>query len=858
VRFSSGTNTACSTVTVVSPTQITCVSPVLAPGIYNVIVANPDLQQVAATGAFTANPAPTFSSVTPNTGNVYGGTTVTIQGGNFLANPTVLFGGSACTSVNRTSAFELTCVTPAGSTGPTNIQVINADGQPVTANSAFTYFVPPPTLTAVLPNNGRLSGGTQITVTGTNFGLGSSVTIDGDNCLGVNRVSDTTLVCTTPPSTAGAKTVAVVSGAQTATQSNGYTYNPTPTISSTTANGASPARSRLGGGGTLTVAGTGFLSGASVSLGGDACTPVTVVSATSLTCTIPLAASSGTRAVTVTNQDTQSATLVGGFVYEDGPSVASVSPTSITTQGGTVLTITGGYFAASVQVSLGSYTCQSPSVNAGGTQVTCTSPQALTAPNLSVLHLTVKNLTDDTTATLNNAITMIRTGLTEDRVRAGQTAGDRYGESLAVVGDVDRDGHDDYVIGAPYAPAGGSERGQAFLMSGKTGAVLQTWSGTSNGERLGWAVAGVGDINRDGRPDIGVSSPWASAGGTARGEVRVYSGASTGTLLGNVQTSSTNDDLFGYSLSGSSAVIMASAANGALVVGAPGNTGAQTGRVFVRSWNGSTDFTATATLTGSNAGGRFGWAVSAGYDANRDGRPDILVGEPLCPAGGTNRGCATLLTGTADGLTWGTFQAFSGTEDGARLGNAVAFIEDVDVDGRADVLLGAPQAAGGGTQRGRVFLYGSSNWATPFFNLAGTIDGGNYGTAVAALGDFTGDGRADFVVGAPNATVNGNANAGRVHIISGRTGTAVRRRLRERWPTAALAPRWRVRTFSHKATSADQAPHAMAGPTSLWGSRASRRARWPTPGASSSISQTSPQHPPPGPRHRTLPCSVTA
>lgn len=776
VRFTNATATDCSTVNVVSPTQITCVSPVLAPGTYNVVVTNPDLQQVAATAAFSANPAPTFSSVTPTSGNVYGGTTVTLQGGNFLANPTVLFGGSACTSVNRVSAFEITCVTPAGTTGPVSIQIINADGQPVTANAAFNYFVPPPTLTAVVPNNGRLAGGTQIAVTGTNFGLGSSVTIDGNNCLGVNRVSDTTLVCTTPPGTAGAKTVAVVSGAQTATQNNAFTYNPIPTIVSTTANGVSPARSRLGGGATLTLTGTGFLSGASVSLGGDACTPVTVVSATQITCTIPLAAESGVRAVTVTNQDTQSVTLAGGFTYEDGPSVASVSPSTISIQGGTLLTISGGYFAANVQVSFGSYVCQSPAVNGAGTQITCTTPAAPNAPNLSVLSLTVRNMTNDATATLPNAITLVRTGLNENRSHSGVAANDRYGESLAMVGDVNRDGHDDYVIGAPYANAGGTERGQAFLVSGKTGAILQTWTGATSGERLGWAVAGVGDVNRDGKPDIAISSPWAQGGGVRRGEVRIYSGASTATLLGTTLTGTADDDLFGYSLSGSPAVVNANAARGTVFVGAPGNTAGQPGRVIVRTWNGSNGFDTTATIlapSGGENGARFGWSVSAGLDANRDGRPDVLVGEPLCAAGGTNRGCAYVFSGTADGTSWSAIQTVSGAEDGARLGFAVALLEDIDVDGRADVLLGAPFAAAGGTERGRVFVYGSASPAAPLFTLSGAGDAGRFGSVVAPLGDFNGDGRADFAVGAPNSTEGGFAAAGRVELFSGRTGLAI-------------------------------------------------------------------------------------
>ncbi len=84
----------------------------------------------------------------------------------------------------------------------------------------------------------------------------------------------------------------------------------------------SPASGGTSGGTPVTVTGTGFLSGATVSLGGSACTSPTVVSTTSITCSTP-AHAAGAVAVTVTNPDTASGSLAGGYTYTDGASPTS-------------------------------------------------------------------------------------------------------------------------------------------------------------------------------------------------------------------------------------------------------------------------------------------------------------------------------------------------------------------------------------------------------------------------------------------------------------------------------------------------------------------------------------------------------
>ncbi len=114
--------------------------------------------------------------------------------------------------------------------------------------------------------------------------------------------------------------------------------NPAPTVS-----GINPTSGTANGGTAVTITGTGFLAGATVSLGGTAATGVTVVSSTSITATTA-AHAAGAVNVVVTNTDAQSGTLSSGYTYtgsNPAPTVSAITPTSGTASGGTAVTITG-------------------------------------------------------------------------------------------------------------------------------------------------------------------------------------------------------------------------------------------------------------------------------------------------------------------------------------------------------------------------------------------------------------------------------------------------------------------------------------------------------------------------------------
>ena len=104
--------------------------------------------------------------------------------------------------------------------------------------------------------------------------------------------------------------------------------------------------------------------------------------------------------------------------------------------------------------------------------------------------------------------------------------GERLGFAVAGAGDVDGDGYDDVIAGGPGRELAGMPAGAAYVLSGSDGSVLHSWLGSSTGAEFGVAVAAVGDVNGDGNADVAVGAP----GENGFGSVRIYSGADGSTL----------------------------------------------------------------------------------------------------------------------------------------------------------------------------------------------------------------------------------------------------------------------------------------------------------------------------------------
>ena len=171
----------------------------------------------------------------------------------------------------------------------------------------------PPTVSSITPSASALAGATAITITGTRFAAGATVFIK--DSAGVNRactavvvVGPTSITCNTPTGAAGAALVQVRNRNGGGT-TKPYVYEAAPTVVSCTPNNGAAA-----GGTSVSIVGTGFLTGAGVKFDGVAATSVVVVNSTNITCDTP-AGSVGVVNILVTNTDTQTSGTSGDGLY---------------------------------------------------------------------------------------------------------------------------------------------------------------------------------------------------------------------------------------------------------------------------------------------------------------------------------------------------------------------------------------------------------------------------------------------------------------------------------------------------------------------------------------------------------------
>ncbi len=264
---------------------------------------------------------PSLTSISPDNGPVSGGTALTITGTGFVPGPELLIGGIAATNVAVVSVTQITATAPAsGTAGSKAVKLTNPDGQNI--SGSFTYN-PLPMISQVNPNNGRLSGGNTITITGSQFVSGATVKINNIDT-SVTFISAAELRTATPASAStGSKDVLVTNpDGGFSSPPGGFTYNPVPTIT-----GVSPASGPQGT--VVTINGSNFGSGAGVSatIGGTTAASVTWLSATQIRVTTPADTVSGAKTVTVTTSDTGYGERTAAYtytVYATGGDVSSL------------------------------------------------------------------------------------------------------------------------------------------------------------------------------------------------------------------------------------------------------------------------------------------------------------------------------------------------------------------------------------------------------------------------------------------------------------------------------------------------------------------------------------------------------
>jgi FG-GAP repeat len=402
-------------------------------------------------------------------------------------------------------------------------------------------------------------------------------------------------------------------------------------------------------------------------------------------------------------------------------------------------------------------------------------------------------------------------------VGAGQ--GDFSGQSVSGAGDVDGDGHADFLIGAAGADAGGAESGETYLIFGSTalshpidlgtvsGTVGLRINGIDAGDESG-RVAGAGDVNSDGFDDFLIGAPDADGGeaylifGGPSIPHPLDLGALNGTNGVRFDSAGTYDNS-GWAVSGAGDVngdglpdfligaygawvgMQTAFGNTHLIYGSPSLT-----HPFDL---GSLDGTDGVTFVGIDQGDMSGHSVSGAGDVNGDGFGDLLIGAPLADWGSDDAaGESYLIYGapslahpfdlsTLDGATG---VQFDGVIDFGECGHSVSAAGDVNGDGLADMLFGAPQAdMGSGDEVGHAYLvYGSTSISHPLALPA--LDGSNgvrfegpdpndsAGESVACAGDVNLDGLADILIGASGGDPGGAAAAGETHLVYG-SGTSL-------------------------------------------------------------------------------------
>lgn len=283
---------------------------------------------------------------------------------------------------------------------------------------------------------------------------------------------------------------------------------------------------------------------------------------------------------------------------------------------------------------------------------------------------------------------------------------DQAGYAVSTIGDVNNDGVDDLLIGAPNADPNGFSSGQAYVVFGRSGGfpanlALSSLNGStgfrmdglSQEGNLGFSVSGAGDFNGDGINDFMVGAPRADLNTTASGRVYVIFGRSGGFPAT-------------FNLS---------------------------------ELNGTNGF----VLNGAAGEDRLGAALSSAGDINDDGLDDLLIGAPGADPNGLSSGrsyvvfgrsgnySAQLNLGNLDGVNG--FQ-MNGVSAGDEAGRSLSQIGDINGDGIDDIIIGAPNAdPDGNSSAGQSYVIYGQPGDIPGLTLnSPTINATNLGRAIIA------------------------------------------------------------------------------------------------------------------------------
>jgi hypothetical protein len=313
----------------------------------------------------------------------------------------------------------------------------------------------------------------------------------------------------------------------------------------------------------------------------------------------------------------------------------------------------------------------------------------------------------------------------ENAVIIGGEVGNKAGWAVACLGDVDGDGLADIAVGAVSNSAAGTEAGAVHIVLGPaTGiATLEdawaTWTGESEGDLAGASVSGPGDLDGDGSVDLLIGASLEDSGGSNAGASYI---------------------VYGPLSSGSASLT-----------------------------------TAEVKITGGAINDK-AFNVSSPGDVDRDGVPDLIIGASWFNGIGTDRGAAYLLLGpvTADfSLASGEDAIWHGESDYDFAATSLAGAGDMNADGAADLIIGAYGDDALGAESGAAYIvYGPTRGAhdltTAAVKLTGSRAGDYAGWSVSTVGDVNADGYDDVIIGAKfESTAYSKAGAAYVVLGSG-------------------------------------------------------------------------------------------
>jgi hypothetical protein len=393
-----------------------------------------------------------------------------------------------------------------------------------------------------------------------------------------------------------------------------------------------------------------------------------------------------------------------------------------------------------------------------------------------------------------------------------------FGFSVSSAGDINNDGYDDVIIGAPGdevtlnfgIPFGSitNNIGKAYIYYGnatpasipssvvsinfKTTDFLAASFGLTINPLYGYSVSGAGDVNNDGFDDVIVGSPVYTDLGTLTlaGRATIYLGSAAGLNIASPihrNGGLLSNTLFGFSVS--SAGDMNNDGADEVLIGAPGALSllpGLTGRAYVYQGiplpvTGGISSTPITYSDGSVLKTLFGFSVSNAGDVNSDGYDDIVVGQPatldlggLVTVGKASIffGGGTLSNKTSSDVTLRSPRdpdILGLTAGNLLFGFSVSGGKDLDCDGIADVIVGEPGGtglsglAGINATGGQAYIFYGKNTtgpsSSPGWDLreTGALVAANLlGYSVSTAGDVNGDGKNEILVGAANGTLDIN------------------------------------------------------------------------------------------------------